>query len=63
IDDLPRFLQWLSYLVPLRYAAEILQGVLVRGDSFFSMWQPFLALAGVGVALVACASLTLRERT
>lgn len=63
IDDLPRFLQWLSYLVPLRYAVEILQGVLVRQESFFSMWRPLAALAGVGAALVASASLTLRERT
>lgn len=62
IDDLPRFLQWLSHLVPLRYAAEILQGVLVRGESFFSLWEPFAALAGVGMALLAAASLTLRER-
>lgn len=62
IDDLPRFLQGLSYLVPLRYAADILKGVLLEGDSFFSQLAPFAALAGVGVALLASASLTLREK-
>lgn len=62
IDDLPRFLQWCSYLVPLRYAVEVLQGVVLESRSFFEELAPFLILVGVGVALPATASLTLKER-
>lgn len=62
IGDLPVFLQWCSYLVPLRYAIEVLRGVVLEGHSFFEELVPFLVLVGVGMALLASASLTLKER-
>ena len=62
IDDLPRFLQWCSYLIPLRYALEVLRGVLWEGKPFLEELVPFGILAAVGVLLLASASLTLRER-
>ena len=62
IDDLPTFLQWCSYLVPLRYAVDVLKGVVMEGESFFDQLLPFCILLGVGVALLATASLTLREK-
>jgi len=62
IDDLPTALQWCSYLIPLRYAVEILRGVVLQGESFFGQLLPFIVLVGTGVVLLASASLTLRER-
>ncbi|MBI5870901.1 MAG: ABC transporter permease [Actinobacteria bacterium] len=62
IEDLPTFLQWCSYLVPLRYAVDVLKGVVMQGESFFDQLLPFCILLGVGVALLASASLTLREK-
>ncbi|MDO8736635.1 MAG: ABC transporter permease [Thermoleophilia bacterium] len=62
IEDLPTFLQWCSYLVPLRYAVDVLTGVVVQGESFFDQLPSFFILLGIGVALLATASLTLRER-
>jgi len=62
IDDLPVFLQWCSYLVPLRYAVDVLRGVVMEGHTFREELLPFLILAGVGVALLVSASFTLRER-
>jgi len=62
INDLPVALQWCSYLVPLRYAVEVLRGVVVENQSFFDLLTPFLVLVGFGVALLTSASFTLRER-
>lgn len=62
IKDLPTVLQWCSYLIPLRYAVSVLAGVLQDHQSFLSELAPFLTLVGVGVALLATASITLRER-
>jgi ABC-2 type transport system permease protein len=61
IDDLPRALQWLSYLVPLRYAADVLREVLVKGGSFRDAAVSFIALIAFGLLLVSLASLTLKE--
>ena len=62
ISDLPQALQWLSYLVPLRYAVEVFVGVLQHGESFASQLAPFFTLVGIGVALLAGASVTLQEQ-
>lgn len=62
IDDLPTVLQWISYLIPLRYAADVLREVLIKGGDFRDALGPFLALIGFGLALVSMASLTLREK-
>lgn len=55
-------MQWYSYLVPLRYAIEVLRRVVLEGQSFIDELLPFLVLVGIGVALLASASLTLKER-
>jgi ABC-2 type transport system permease protein len=62
INDLPTLLQWWSYLIPLRYAANVLRVVVIQGASFASALGSFLALAGFGVVLLSLASVTLRER-
>ncbi len=62
IPDLPQVLQWCSYLVPLRYAVDVLRGVVLENRSFFDELTPFFVLVGVGAALLASASLSLRER-
>ncbi len=62
INDLPSVLQWLSYLIPLRYALEILRGVVLDDQAFVDQLVPFLVLVGIGLFLLASASLTLRER-
>ena len=62
INNLPAVLQWCSYAVPLRYAVSVLTGILQQQQSFASELAPFLTLVGVGLALLAGASLTLREQ-
>lgn len=61
IEDLPLALRWLSYLVPLRYAAEVLRVVVVENGAFIETLAPFTTLIGFGVLLLVMASLTLKE--
>jgi ABC-2 type transport system permease protein len=62
VDDLPVFLQYCSYLVPLRYAVDVLRGVLLQHQPFIDQLTSFFILVGIGLALLASASFTLRER-
>ena len=62
IDNLPVVLQWCSYAIPLRYAVDVLRGVVIQNQSFFDQLAPFVILVGVGAILLASASLTLKER-
>ncbi len=62
IGDLPTVLQWCSYVIPLRYAVEVLNAVLVNHQPFRDNLAPFLILVGIGAGLLATASFTLKER-
>jgi ABC-2 type transport system permease protein len=59
-DALPRWAQVISYLIPLRYANDIIQG-LIANKSLLDEWETLLALFVYGVILMGAATLTLRE--
>ncbi|MHB0914410.1 MAG: ABC transporter permease [Thermoleophilia bacterium] len=61
VDDLPVVLQWVSNIIPLTWAARVLKPVLVEKSGFAGVLPDFCVLLGYGVALLALASLTLRE--
>ena len=60
VDQLPEWVQVLSYLTPLYYANEVLQE-LIGGGLLFDDWQLLIALPIYGLLVVAAATLSLRE--
>jgi ABC-2 type transport system permease protein len=60
VDNLPTWAQWLSYLIPLRYANDIIQA-LVAGETLASRTGTLLTLLLYGALLLSAATLTLRE--
>jgi ABC-2 type transport system permease protein len=59
-DALPRWAQLVSYLIPLRYANDIIQG-LIAGRTLLDETGSLIALFVYGVILMGAATLTLRE--
>jgi ABC-2 type transport system permease protein len=62
IESMPRFLQLVTYLIPLRYYAEILRGIFLKGAGIEALWPQAAALAGFGVAFLTLASLRFQKR-
>ncbi len=60
VDQLPGWAQAVSYLVPLRYASDIVQG-LIANKTLLDEIGTLLALLVYGVLLLGLATLTLRE--
>ena len=60
VGQLPGWAQAVSYLIPLRYASDIVQG-LIGSKTLVDQMGTLLALLIYGVALLALATLTLRE--
>lgn len=60
VDALPGWAQALSYLVPLRYAGDIIQG-LISNRTLLDESGSLLALLVYGVVLLGTATVTLRE--
>ncbi len=44
LTPISRFMQWLSYLDPLRYFVEVCRGILLKGVGFETLWPQVLVL-------------------
>ena len=52
IANMPEFIQWITYLNPMRYFLEILRYIFLKGVGMDVLWDRFLALALIaGVVL------------
>jgi len=62
IDAMPKLLQWLSYLVPLRYYLVIIRAILLKGSGAEALQKEILALALFGLFIMSAAALRFRKR-
>ncbi len=58
ISAMPTFVQWLTYLDPLRYFIEVCRGVLLKGVGIETLWPQVLILLSFAVVLM---SLSIRQ--
>jgi ABC-2 type transport system permease protein len=49
---MPRALQWLSMLDPLRYFLIIIRDCFLKGSGFAMLWPELAALLALGAALL-----------
>lgn len=50
IENMPGVIQYLTYLMPIRYFAIIVRGILLRGIGITILWPQVLALLILGIA-------------
>ena len=62
LEAMPQVLQWVSYLIPLRYYLVIIRALLIKGVGAGAIWNEILALAVFGVVIMAAASVRFRKR-
>jgi|SRR5579883_251744 len=62
IENMPKIIQYVTYLLPLRYFFEIIRDVFLRGVGFDVLWPQALALFIFGVCILTLASLRFRKK-
>lgn len=62
IENMPRFLQALSLLIPMRYYLVIVRSVIVKGVGISSLWFETGMLFFMGVAILAASILRFRKK-
>jgi ABC-2 type transport system permease protein len=62
IDAMPRFLQWISYAIPLRYYLVIIRALLLKGVGAAAIQPEIIALSIFGVSIMTAAALRFRKR-
>ena len=61
IENMPDWIQPITYLIPLRYYITILRGVILKGDGFFQLIPQTAALLGIGILILTLSSLRFRK--
>jgi ABC-2 type transport system permease protein len=62
IENMPPAMQVITYVIPLRYYAEIIRGVFLRGSGLGVLWPQAVTLLGMGLAILTVAALRFRKR-
>jgi len=57
ISTMPQWLQYLTYLSPLRYFLVVLRGSYLKGVGMEILWPQMLAMAALGISLLSVAVL------
>jgi ABC-2 type transport system permease protein len=55
IENMPVAIQWVTYLIPLRYFLVILRSIFLKGVGLETLWPQALALTAWGVAILSLA--------
>ena len=62
IANMPEPIQWLTYLIPLRYFLEIVRGVFLKGAGFAELWFQAAMLAALGGTILTLSVLRFKSR-
>ena len=55
IENMPAFIQPITYLIPLRYFLVILRSIFLKGVGLETVWPQAAALAAWGAAILTLA--------
>lgn len=62
IENMPRIIQYVTYIIPMRYFLEIIRGIFLRGVGLEYLWPQALALAGFGIGILTLSAARFSKR-
>ena len=62
LENMPQWIQYITYINPLRYFLIIVRGVFLKGIGLDILWPQMLALALLGGAMILLSSLRFQKR-
>ena len=62
IENMPRAIQYVTYLLPLRYFFVIIRGLFLKGVGISEVWDQALAMFAFGVAILALSVMRFQKK-
>lgn len=62
VENMPRAIQFLTYIIPLRYFLEIVRGIFLKGNGIDVLWPQMVALFAIGVATLGLSMMRFVKR-
>lgn len=61
IANMPKVIQYITYILPMRYFLVIIRGIFLQGAGFRELWSQAAILLGWGILVVLLAAIRLRK--
>jgi ABC-2 type transport system permease protein len=61
IDSMPKVLQYVTYVIPLKYFIIIIRGIVLKGLTIFDLWQELGVLFIIGAVILVFSSLRFKK--
>ncbi|TYB30617.1 MAG: ABC transporter permease [Candidatus Mcinerneyibacterium aminivorans] len=62
ISNMPKIVQWITYIFPLRYFLVIIRSIFLRGVGLKVLWDQILMLFGLGIIIFAVSNIRFTKR-
>ena len=62
IENMPDIIQYISYIIPLRYFITIIRGVILKGIGFAELWSEAGILLLMGIVILYLSSLRFKRK-
>jgi ABC-2 type transport system permease protein len=62
IENMPRVVQYVTYLIPLRFYIDIIRGIFLKGVGIAELWQQVLALLILGIVILTLSFIRYRKK-
>ncbi len=62
IENMPEIIQYISYVIPLRYFITIIRGVILKGIGFAELWTEAGMLLLMGIVILYLSSLRFKRK-
>jgi ABC-2 type transport system permease protein len=62
ITSMPRAIQYITYIIPMRYFLEIVRGIFLKGVGIRILWPQILALLVIGISVLSISSLRFHKK-
>ncbi len=62
VENMPKIIQYISYVIPLKYFINIIRGVIIKGIGFSELWIDALVLLVMGLIIFVLSSLRFQKR-
>lgn len=62
IANMPRVVQWVTYLIPMRYFLVIIRGIFLKGSGLEILWPQLLALVIFSIGIIGVSAARFQKR-
>ncbi len=62
IENMPMIIQYITYIIPLKYFIIIIRGIVIKGLGFYDLWPELTILFFMGVLILILSSLRFSKR-